>query len=165
MEAIRAYLDTSVFGGQFDVEFERPTRLFFEAVLAGRVVPLLSDTLAAEMGRAPEQVRALLTALERVSVEAIPLTAEALVLRDAYVGAGVLSRRFADDALHVAQATIARADVIVSWNFRHLVNPARVRQFNGVNVAQGYGVVVILTPSDLVRVLREASDELEPDGP
>jgi len=53
-----------------------------------------------------------------------------IVLRDAYVQAGIVTPKYGDDALHVAQATLARADVIVSWNFRHLVNPVRIRMFN-----------------------------------
>jgi hypothetical protein len=62
--------------------------------------------------------------------------------------------------LHVAYATLARADVLVSWNFKHLVNPLRERAFNGVNVANGYGFVSIMTPAEVVRVL-EVSDEEE----
>lgn len=63
-----------------------------------------------------------------------------------------------DDALHVALATISCADVIVSWNFKHLVNPVRIRKFDGVNVMNGYGPVVILTPGDFVSSL-EVDDE------
>jgi hypothetical protein len=67
---------------------------------------------------------------------------------------------YADDALHVAQATVARVDVIVSWNFKHLVNPIRVREFNGVNLAHGYRLIVILTPADVVRIVEaEHGDE------
>ena len=55
--------------------------------------------------------------------------------------------------MHVAQATVARADVVVPWNSRHLVNPARVRAFNGVNLGHGYGVIAILTPAEVVRIL------------
>jgi hypothetical protein len=62
----------------------------------------------------------------------------------------------ADDALHVAQATLARADVIVSWNFKHLVNPTRIRAFNGVNLGQGYGLVVIMTPAEVIGGLEQA---------
>jgi hypothetical protein len=56
-------------------------------------------------------------------------------------------------------ATLARADVIVSWNFKHLVNPSRVKAFSGVNVAQGYGPVIIMTPSDINGVLEETDEE------
>ncbi|MDP2984040.1 MAG: hypothetical protein Q8O92_12015 [Candidatus Latescibacter sp.] len=58
----------------------------------------------------------------------------------------------------MALATIARADTIASWNFRHLVNPLRVRAFNGVNTANGYGSVIILTPGNLVKILEAKND-------
>ena len=68
--------------------------------------------------------------------------------------------KYADDALHVAHATIARADVIVSWNFRHLVNPAQIRSFNGINLAKGYGMIVILSPEAVI-MMEEKENEKE----
>lgn len=61
--------------------------------------------------------------------------------------------------MHVAHASVARADVIVSWNFKHLVNPLRIRGFNGVNAAQGYGPVVIMTPEDVAHIWKEQDNE------
>jgi hypothetical protein len=159
MVPLRAYLDASVLGGPFDPEFENPSTELIDAILAGEVAALLSDTLLVETGQAPERVRELVRKLLRAGSEALPLSAEAFALRNAYLAAGVLTRKSADDALHVAQATIARADIVVSWNFRHLVNPVRVRLFNGVNVARGYGLVVIMTPFEVIRVLKEMRDE------
>lgn len=72
---------------------------------------------------------------------------EALELRDAYLDAGVLSDKWRSDALHVALATIARADALVSWNFRHLVSVDKIRLFNVVNLGAGYGLITILPPS------------------
>ena len=96
-------------------------------------------------------------------VNGLPLTREVELLRDAYLTAGVVAAQYADDALHVAHATLARADVIVTWNFRHLVNPSRVRAFNGVNIAQGYGPVIIMTPVDIDGVLEESDEEEKQD--
>jgi hypothetical protein len=55
--------------------------------------------------------------------------------------------------MHVAMATLARVDVIASWNFKHLVDPRRSRAFNGVNLSMGYGLVAIMSPSDIVKFL------------
>jgi len=112
-------------------------------------VPVISDTLIAEIENAPAPVRSILEYLLAVDHERLPITEEVVGLQQAYLAAGVVTARFADDALHVAQATVARADVIASWNFKHLVNPIRVRAFNDVNSSRGYGVVVILTPADV----------------
>lgn len=157
MSALRVYIDASVFGGYFDAEFAETSRRFFDAVLAQSVIALISDTLVAELVAAPQPVRDLLAQTIQGGCERLPITAEAITLRDAYLQAGVVTPKYADDALHVAQATLARADVIVSWNFKHLVNPARIRKFNGVNLMQGYGLVVIMTPSEIVKLVEESN--------
>jgi predicted nucleic acid-binding protein len=153
MGPLRVYMDTSVLGGCFDDEFAGPSRAFFDEVSAGKIVPLLSATLLREAEDAPEEVRDLLAETLQVPCERIDVTTEMVDLRDAYVKAKVVTARYADDALHVAQATLAQADVIASWNFKHLVNPARIRGFNEVNAAQGHAQVVILTPADIVGLL------------
>jgi predicted nucleic acid-binding protein len=160
---MRVYLDTSVFGGCFDEEFQAASQKLFDAVLTGRIIVLISDTLVGELVSAPEQVQNLLQRVIDSGCERLALNRETEHLRDAYLTAGVVTPQYADDALHVAHATLARADVIVSWNFKHLVNPSRVRAFNGVNIAQRYGPVIVMTPSDIVGVLEE-SDEEEKQG-
>lgn len=159
MKRLRVYIDTSVFGGYFDDEFEPASRAFFEALFDGRAIALISDTLVAELVDAPERVQDLLERTLRCDNERLGLPEEAEELRDAYLAAGVLPEKWADDALHVSHAAVARADVIVSWNFRHLVNPLRIRGFNGVNATQGYGPVVILTPEDVSHIWKEENDE------
>ena len=157
---LRAYIDTSVFGGYFDPGFDEVSHRFFAMVEAKQILPLISDVLLAEVGRAPEAVRDLLAQVITSGIDRLSATEETIELQEFYLRANVVSMKYADDALHVAQATIARADVIVSWNFKHLVNPTRVRGFNGINVANGYGLIVILTPADVVRIVEaEHGDE------
>jgi predicted nucleic acid-binding protein len=157
MSALRVYIDTSVFGGYFDAEFADESRRFFDAVFNQSITALISDTLVGELVAAPPDVQSVLAQTLQSGCERLPLTVEAISLRDAYLQSDVVTRKYADDALHVAQATLARADVIVSWNFKHLVNPARIRKFNGVNLMQSYGLVVIMTPSEIVRVVEETN--------
>ena len=159
MKRLRVYIDTSVFGGYFDEEFESASRAFFEALFEGRAIALVSDTLVAELVDAPERVQDLLERTLRCENERLGLPEEAEKLRDAYLAAGVLPEKWAEDALHVSHASVARADVIVSWNFKHLVNPLRIRSFNEVNTAQGYGPVVMMTPEDVLHIWKEANDE------
>ena len=84
----------------------------------------------------------LLAEIIQGGVERIQISDEAVDLRDAYLKTGIVTDQYEDDAMHVALATLVRADVIASWNFRHLVNPSRIRGFNGVNAMQGYGSAV-----------------------
>ena len=50
----------------------------------------------------------------------------------------------------MALTTIGRVDVLVSWNFRHIVNLGRIRLFNAVNLEQGYGLIEIRTPKEVL---------------
>ena len=59
------------------------------------------------------------------------------------------SRRFVDDATHVAAATVARADAIVSWNFRHIVRVDKMRAYNQVNLQAGFGLLSIVSPQEV----------------
>lgn len=63
---------------------------------------------------------------------------------------GIIGPGSRADALHVALATIAKVDVLVSWNFKHIVNLGRIRLFNGVNLEQGYGPLEIRTPREVL---------------
>lgn len=50
-------------------------------------------------------------------MESVPIDAAVEALAEAYLAAGILSRRWRGDAIHVAAATVACADLILSWNF------------------------------------------------
>jgi hypothetical protein len=67
-----------------------------------------------------------------------------------YLAHGIVGPGSHSDALHVALATIGRVDVLVSWNFKHMVNLGRIRLFNPVNLEQGYGLVEIRTPKEVL---------------
>jgi hypothetical protein len=159
MGKMRVYLDASVFGGYFDDEFAESTKPFFDALLAGQATALISDTLVRELAGAPERVRDLLRQVMTGNCIYLEAGDETDDLRDAYLTAGVLPPKWADDALHVSHASVARADVMVSWNFKHLVNPSRIRAFDGVNTTQGYGPVVIMTPLDVAGAVKEKENE------
>jgi predicted nucleic acid-binding protein len=159
MKPYRIYIDTSVFGGYYDTEFLESTRRFFQAVFDGKVYALLSDTLVAELIEAPEEVQELFQKVLNFYCERLVLSTEVEELRDAYLADSIVTPKYSNDALHVAHATIARADVIVSWNFKHLVNPSRIRRFNSVNMKQGYGSIIIMTPSDIVNTLEDVDEK------
>ncbi len=78
------------------------------------------------------------------TLERIELSPEILLLRDAYLSGGIVSPRWSDDATHVAAATVARADAIVSWNFQHIVRLDKMRAYNQTNLAHGYGILTII---------------------
>ena len=149
MHRLRVYADTSVFGGIADDHFSVASERFFAGVRAGRTVLLLSAETLRELAEAPDFVRELWQSLSPESVEEVALDKEVEELAEAYIAANVLGSASSSDALHVAAATVAGADLILSWNFKHIVNFRRIRGFNGVNVAQGYRALTILSPLEI----------------
>jgi len=114
MRIQRIYLDTSVLGGCFDPEFRPWSVALMADFRAGRFVPLLSDLLGAELERAPAFVRDLHAELLALAPPPQPLTTEADALAAQYAAHGIVGPKFRNDLLHVALATVADADVIVS---------------------------------------------------
>jgi hypothetical protein len=146
MAKLRIYADTSVIGGCFDKPFAKDSLYLMELARRGRVVLLLSAVVIAELENAPEQVRSVLAKLPASAVENVPITAEVTRLRDAYLKAGIVGPKWVDDATHVAAASVAGADAIVSWNFKHIVQLDRMKAYNRVNQKHGYGELTIATP-------------------
>ncbi|MCH8912030.1 MAG: hypothetical protein IIA33_00540 [Planctomycetes bacterium] len=83
-------------------------------------------------------------------VALVPVDEEVLLLRDAYLDAEILAPRWAEDATHVAAATIGRSDLIVSWNFRHMVHFNKIRFYNAVNALHGYPQIDIRAPNEVI---------------
>lgn len=146
---IRAYLDTSVFGGVFDEGFDEASKAFIESIHAGRVIAMVGSTTLAELAMAPEAVQKVLMDLPRERVVRCGITEEVERLREANLDAKVLTPKWTDDATHVATATVHDADLLVSWNFRHIVNYDKIRLFNAVNTRLGYRSIAIHSPLEL----------------
>ncbi len=149
MKIPRIYLDTSVLGGCFDREFAVWSNALVQDFREGRYIPLLSDLLAVELGRAPEQVRKMHSELIACSAEVLTVNAEALDLLAAYEAHSVLGPRYRADMLHIALATVANADLLVSWNFKHIVRFDKIRLFNAANLEQGYKQLAIHSPREV----------------
>ena len=147
---IRVYADTSVFGGCFDVEFEEASRRFFEEVRRGRIQLVLSDTTALELTEAPDQVHRVLADLPPSAIERVSLNEEIEHLRDAYLAHGVVDPASKRDAEHIAAATIADVDLIVSWNFKHIVHYEKISGYQGVNMLEGYNAIRIYSPLEVI---------------
>jgi hypothetical protein len=145
----RAYLDASVFGGLYDVEYAEATGTLFAAVEAGRLVVARSLLVAQELSRAPAHILRRYREVTR-GAESLRASSASLALRDAYLAHGVVGPTSHVDALHVALATVGQCDLIVSWNFRHIVNFGGIRRYNAVNALEGYPDIAIHTPLEVV---------------
>ena len=146
---IRIYADTSVFGGVFDTEFEEPSKAFFSAIREARFVLVSSELVRQEIQAGPKPVQKLFSDILPIA-DIAEITAEALKLQQAYTDAGILSEKHSTDALHVALATISQASLIVSWNFKHIVNFQKIPMYNAVNTLKGYREIAIYSPLEVV---------------
>ncbi len=149
MRPFRVYVDTSVLGGYFDPEFAEWSRSLIQDFRLGRLKPVLSEVVATEIEPAPSHVREIHAELVRLPAEIVDVTVEAVDLVDQYARRGVLGERYRNDMLHIAVATIARVDVLVSWNFRHIVRLDKIESFNAVNRERGLGTLNIYSPREV----------------
>ena len=149
LRKLRVYVDTSVFGGVEDDEFAEESKRFFAHVERGDYIVLLSDETLRELDGAPEPVKRVLKGLDPHKTELIDINPEVQQLALAYIDENILGKASEGDALHVAAATVADADLILSWNFKHIVNYDRIRGFNGVNLKYGYRTMSIISPMEL----------------
>lgn len=150
MKRLRLYLDTSVFGGCFDAVFEKDSNALLQAARRDKFILLISELVSTELLKAPDTVKGIIPSLVGVDVEQLQFTVEAEELAQAYLKAGVLTAKSETDAQHVALATVTRADAIVSWNFKHIVQLQKMKQYNQVNLSLGYGFLQIVTPKEVL---------------
>jgi len=147
---LRLYLDTSVFGGVFDEEFQIESRRLFDAIKKKKAFVMISAVVLEELEDAPEKVRAVLDEVPKDQLLFVDTTLDAIKLRDEYLARKILTPKSTDDATHVALATIHRADAIVSWNFKHIVRLDKMKQYNQVNFSLGYGILEIVSPKEVI---------------
>lgn len=147
----RLYFDTSVFGGVFDQEFETVTRQLFKMVENGQIICLYSELTIAELENAPKQVRDYFEKLVNSYGEQVELTEDCKLLALQYIDEKVVGKTSMDDCLHIATATIQKADILVSWNFRNIVNVFRIRGYNSINIKEGHQQLDIRSPKEIIQ--------------
>lgn len=99
---------------------------------------------------APERVRDLLFRYPENNIERVELTEEATLLAGRYISERVVGKTSIMDCRHIALATVNKANVLTSWNFKHIVNLDRIKGYNSVNLRQGYAMLEIRSPKDLI---------------
>lgn len=146
----RLYIDTSVFGGFYDDEFADFTVPLFKRFDNGEFIVMFSSVTQEELENAPEKVKNLVTNLRSEFVEFIDATEEAVQLAREYISENVVGKTSFADCLHIALATIHKADFLISWNFKHIVNVQRIRGYNAINIKNGYKQLEIRSPRDFM---------------
>jgi hypothetical protein len=146
----RIYVDASVVGGCEDDEFAEHSIRLMDCFVRGDFVLVVSNLTVQELAAAPDEVRKRLASVPEAHIETLQLDAEARELAEAYIAAGVLTAKMRADAQHIAIATVARVDVLVSWNFKHIVNLQRIHGYNSVNLRRAYPMLEIRAPREVL---------------
>lgn len=147
---LRVYIDTSVVGGYFDDEFEDVTKLFFERIFKKDFLVYFSEVSEAEISLAPDFVKNLKSKIPTDCYRFLDLDNESKELAETYINEKILGKASLDDAYHIAIATVNRLDVLVSWNFKHIVNYDKIKLFNSINLRLGYPMIEIRSPKEFV---------------
>jgi hypothetical protein len=146
---MRIYVDTSVFGGCFDPEFELWSNRLMNFFQIGKYRAVVSDISVFELKFAPGHISKLLKEIPKTNLEIVKLSGEATILSEHYLKERIVTKRSLADTQHIAIATISRVDLLVSWNFKHIVNFDKIRLYNAVNLKYGYKILEIRNPRDL----------------
>ena len=109
-----------------------------------------SDVSEAELSLAPDFVRNLKSRIPTDCYRNLELDDESRELAETYIKEKVLGKASLDDAFHIAVATVNRLDVLVSWNFKHIVNFDKIKLFNSINLRLGYPMIDIRSPLEFI---------------
>lgn len=148
------YVETSVWSHAFAKdapESKAATLRFLELARTGVHDLYISAVVLDEISRAPGELKPrLLRLIQEHSPRMLRFAEHAFRLAQSFLDWGAVPPKKADDARHVAVAVVNEMDMLVSWNFRHLVNVRRREAFRHISAVNGYYKPVhIITPSEV----------------
>jgi predicted nucleic acid-binding protein len=151
VKKLRIYLDTSVIShlDAPDVpEKEADTKRLWEDIKAGKYEVVISDLTIVELEETPEPKLSFMRSMvAEIHSEYVDRNDESKRLSDHYVKFGGLPPKSYDDAAHIAIATVCGCDIVLSWNFRHIVNLRAIKAVEAVNIRESYNALRIMSPT------------------
>ena len=155
MKKQRIYLDTSVIGGCFDDEFKVWSLGLFRDLKEGLFRPVISEIVEEEIKGAPLHVVEKYDELLSYGTEILYFTDEVQNLAKNYVERKILGVKYLYDGYHIAFGTVYNVNLLVSWNFKHIVHYDKIRMFNGINMELGYNSIQIYSPMEVTSYGKE----------
>lgn len=149
MKKQRIYIDTSLIGGCFDDEFRIYSVKLFNRINLGLIEAVISEVTLKELENAPKSVQQIITDIDEDNITILQSSEEINDLAFEYISNKIVTNKYFEDALHIAYATYFDVDVLVSWNFKHIVNFNKIKLFNSVNLKEGYKALEIRSPKEL----------------
>ncbi|MBI5788651.1 MAG: hypothetical protein HZA78_07345 [Candidatus Schekmanbacteria bacterium] len=131
------------------MEFQEWSTRLLKDIQSGFFSLYLSVLIDAEILNAPNEVKNYYMFFRECAQKILDLNSEAIELADAYIQHGILTHNFTDDARHIALATITNVDVLVSWNFKHIVHFDKIQKFNAINIELGHKPIQVYSPREV----------------
>ena len=154
MDKPKIYLETTIFNFPFAddaPQYQADTKRLFDEIKAGKFLPFTSEYVIRELRVAPESIREKrLRLIQDYKAEVISASSDAERLAKLYTKEGIIPEKYQTDALHIAAATIAGLDCIVSLNFRHIVKRRTIIETEIINAREGLRRVFIHTPMEVI---------------
>jgi predicted nucleic acid-binding protein len=154
MRKLKIYLETSVIShlDQQDVPDKmNDTLILWEEIKAGKYDVFLSERVISEIMDSNEQKMSCM--LEYISqIDYVVLEADNNVMEYAktLTSESIMTENHFDDCLHIAYAVVNDCDMILSWNFRHIVRAKTINGVRYISSLLGYRDIGIYAPSMII---------------
>lgn len=150
MKKLKIYLDTSVYSALYDDRDkirQNQTKEFWDNIKNYELC--YSDINLEEInGVTNQELRNKLKILLNKG-KRIEESSEVKELSQIYVKEGLIPEKYESDAMHIAFTSVYSLDILVSWNFKHLVKRKTRIGVNLINLREGYKSIEILAPPEL----------------
>ena len=146
----RIYIDTSVIGGYYDVEFQDASRQLFQRIADKEFEVYFSEINEAELENAPQRIKDVKHLIPTDCLNYLFVNDEVETLMQLYISEKALGKASENDAYHIALAAVNRIDCLISWNFKHIVNYDKIKMFNAINMRFGYPLIDIRSPLEFL---------------
>jgi len=154
LKKLKVYLETSVVNFLISKEKDEKvefTRILFEQIERGEYEAYISDLVIQEIRNAPEEKqKELVSIVKKYSLPILPHTDEATELAEEYMKEKIIPQKYFADAIHIGISVVNNIDILLSWNYEHIVKIKTIWGVNGVNRRIGYKEIEIRTPEEVV---------------
>ncbi|MDR2728800.1 MAG: hypothetical protein LBB56_06675 [Chitinispirillales bacterium] len=149
------YLETTIFNFPFvddSPQYRTDTLRLFAEIKTGKFRAFTSEYVTRELGatKDTEKLAKMMALISDYNITVIPAAAETKRLADVYVSSSIIPEKYDTDALHIAAATVAGLDYIVSLNFKHIVKHKTIIETELINAREGFKRVFIHTPAEVI---------------
>ncbi len=150
----RIYLDTSVISflkAEDSPEKMHDTVLLWDDIKNNTYDVIISDLTIKEIEQCPEPKRTyMLNELRKIEMTVVQIENDVDELSKEFIDAGILKEKSFDDCRHIATAIMVQCNIIVSWNFKHIVNDKTIDGIKRITNIKNLPEIKIYCPSMLI---------------